>query len=123
MVISVWRQGAYWRWYRTETEGQVTSFAGDGLYVVTPNIQPEVILPGSELWHALCVRCATATEAFAALGCSTGVKNFPIIGVCPGYISALKSGTSADGQVCRRRRDAGKTSAYGIKAGCVGATG
>lgn len=61
-------------------------------FIVTPNINPEVIRRAVEYGMTVCPGCATATEAFAALDAGAqSLKIFPSSAFGPDYIKALKA--------------------------------
>lgn len=63
-----------------------------GRLIVTPNTEPEVIKRSVELGMTIIPGCATATEAFTAIGAGAqGLKIFPSSTFGSEYIKALKT--------------------------------
>lgn len=73
----VWRQGAYWRWYRTET-GTGRPACRDGLQAGRHAKYPTGgDPPGSELWHDRVSGLRHGNRSLCCAGCRrTGVKKF-----------------------------------------------
>ncbi|EKK3981419.1 2-dehydro-3-deoxy-6-phosphogalactonate aldolase [Cronobacter sakazakii] len=91
-------------------------------FVVTPNIQPEVIRRAVSYGMTVCPGCATATEAFNAIEAGAqALKIFPSSAFGPDYIKALKAVLPPEIPVFAVGGVTPENLAVWLNAGCIGA--
>lgn len=90
--------------------------------IVTPNINPQVIIQALKYEMTICAGCATATEAFKAIELGArNLKIFPSAIFGPNYIKALKSVLPKDVSIFAVGGITPNNLNEYIKAGCIGA--